>query len=348
VSALTIILTLKDRSEYTRRWLRYMNDLECPYKILVGDGGTDVDIQAHLEAKNEYPNLDYEYCRFPPDASFADFYNKLLALSGMVTTPYVLLADNDDFYKISLFDSFMKFLDARQEYVGIRGSVVNFWLRDKTNAVLRQPTGVSYCAIGMPAVGLEQETFIERAETFLGGIEQFSYFMNWYCIFRSHALHTTLSTLRDHMPIDDFVYELMFSMLMLQQGRVRVESEESYYRQYGTSIGLATLQASGASTLERMFVNEGFRSIYDICKSTNAYSDEETRVRLFKAFARMVANHCLAYYSAPGYIRTLKMALSRYPALYVSSYKLYEWARTYFGPRKFRRLPEIEKYILLG
>jgi glycosyltransferase domain-containing protein len=343
---LTVILTLKDRSEFTRRWLKYMNDLECPYPILIGDGGTDLAIQTHLEAPDNYPNLNYEYVRFPPDTSFNDYYQKLVILSSRVATRYVVLADNDDFYRIASFDSYIRFLDAYHEYIGIRGSVVNFWLRDKESAVLNRPVAADYSAISLASMSLEEDSFSERAETFLSGIEKLNHFMNWYCIFRSDALRKTLATLDQHLPMDEFVYELMFSVLMIQQGKIRVEKEETHFRQHGTSTGLASLAGSGTSTLERMFINEGFRSIYDICKASNTFATEEARVKLFRAFARMIANHCLVYYSPPGYIKKLKAMLNNHPALYVNVYRLYELLRTSVGSKKFRRIPEIEKYIL--
>ena len=35
---LTIALTLKGREEFTYRWMEYMNEMRCPYKILIADG----------------------------------------------------------------------------------------------------------------------------------------------------------------------------------------------------------------------------------------------------------------------------------------------------------------------
>jgi len=343
---LTIILTLKDRSEYTRRWLMYMNDLRCPYKILIGDGGTDLAIQAHLESPENYPYLDYDYYRFSPDHSFYDYYKKLTDLSSRVNTKYAVLADNDDFYKIASLDSHLKFLDAHRDYIGIRGSIARFWLRDKDNSVLNSPSGASYSAISVASMSVEENSFPERAETFLIGIEKLNQLMIWYCIFRTEALRNTLAILNSHFPIDEFVYEVMFCLLMVQQGKIRVEKEETYFRQHGSSTALASLMASGTSTLERMFINEGFRSISDICKANNAYATEEERIRLLRSFARMLANHCLAAHSPPSYLEQLKVALNKYPGIYSRIYRLYEFSRTHLGPRKFRRIPEIEKYIL--
>ena len=73
-SKLTIVLTLKDREAFSRRWMRYMNDQCCPYKILIADGGADEGIESELRNPTNYPNLDYEYIRYPFDNDWKDFY----------------------------------------------------------------------------------------------------------------------------------------------------------------------------------------------------------------------------------------------------------------------------------
>ena len=65
---LTIVLTLKDRTPFTYRWMQYMNDMKCPYKILIADGGKDKSIEEHLLDPSNYPELIYEYIRYPYDA----------------------------------------------------------------------------------------------------------------------------------------------------------------------------------------------------------------------------------------------------------------------------------------
>ena len=48
---LTIVLTIKGRTEFTLRWMNYMNIVSCPYKILIADGGADKDIEKNLKNK---------------------------------------------------------------------------------------------------------------------------------------------------------------------------------------------------------------------------------------------------------------------------------------------------------
>ena len=73
---LTILVPLKDRSEYTKRFMSKTNDKKCTFKILLADGGGDVDIENHLKEYTNYPNLNYEYFRYPFDSTFEHFYKK--------------------------------------------------------------------------------------------------------------------------------------------------------------------------------------------------------------------------------------------------------------------------------
>ena len=58
---LTIVLTLKNRSDFTFRWMSYMNQICCPYKILIADGGDDLEVENILKVNSNYPNIIYEY-----------------------------------------------------------------------------------------------------------------------------------------------------------------------------------------------------------------------------------------------------------------------------------------------
>ena len=70
----SILLVLKDRPSYTFRYMKYMDLLNFPYKILIADGGENVEIQQVLENKDNFPNLNYDYIRYPYDNTLDDFH----------------------------------------------------------------------------------------------------------------------------------------------------------------------------------------------------------------------------------------------------------------------------------
>src|SRR5688572_707400 len=106
---LTIVLTLKDRSAFTYRWMRHMNDIKCPYPILIADGGADELIESHLRQHHNYPDLHYTYIRYPFDRDYDAYYQKFADVVARVSTPYILLADNDDFYLLDAIPTFIRF-----------------------------------------------------------------------------------------------------------------------------------------------------------------------------------------------------------------------------------------------
>ena len=101
--------------------MRYMNDIKCPYPILIADGGINIEIEDYLSNKQNYSDLDYTYIRYPADKTLPDFYKKFLAVIGLVKTPYLLFADNDDFFLIDQVPVFLDFLN-ENPYSGLPAS----------------------------------------------------------------------------------------------------------------------------------------------------------------------------------------------------------------------------------
>ena len=125
---LTILLTLKDRTAYTLRWMAYAEQIKLPFKVLIADGGADENIARILADRSRYPGVDYEYIRFPYDASYTQYYAKIAAALDRVTTAYVVMADNDDFFFADALRSCVDFLAAHPGYVACGGQCAIFWL----------------------------------------------------------------------------------------------------------------------------------------------------------------------------------------------------------------------------
>lgn len=123
---LTIILILKDRPEYTREVMSYLNGIPCPFRILIADGGEDEEIQKTLENYDNYPNISYEYIRYPYDKNLTKFHNKLEDVTKRVKTPYAVMADNDDQIVMEGIYKSIEFLENNPDYCCSRGSVISY------------------------------------------------------------------------------------------------------------------------------------------------------------------------------------------------------------------------------
>lgn len=118
---LTVILVIRDRPYYTFRWMDYANKTRFPFKILIADGGKDLDVETRLKDHSNFPNLNYEYLRYPYDASIKDYLCKISSALNQVTTPYVILADDDDFWNVDGIRESVRFLEEHEDYAICRG-----------------------------------------------------------------------------------------------------------------------------------------------------------------------------------------------------------------------------------
>lgn len=128
---LTVILVIRDRPQYTFRWMDYANKTHFPFKILIADGGKDLNVETHLKNRSHYPSLNYDYLRYPYDARVKDYLCKISNALNQVTTPYVILADDDDFWNVDGVRESVRFLEENMGYSTCRGRNFTFSQRAK-------------------------------------------------------------------------------------------------------------------------------------------------------------------------------------------------------------------------
>jgi glycosyltransferase domain-containing protein len=118
----TILLPLKDRPQYTKRFLSHLNESVCPFEIIIADGGKDKEIQSILELPSNFPNLSYKYIRYPYDETMDDFYEKMANAVTEINTDLVMVMDNDDFIHIDGIHKCLEILQSAQ-YSSARGRI---------------------------------------------------------------------------------------------------------------------------------------------------------------------------------------------------------------------------------
>lgn len=180
---LTIILILKDRTDYTRKVMSYLNGIPCPFKILIADGGKDKKIQATLESYNNYPNISYEYIRYPHDETLTEFHNKLEDVTKRVKTPYAMMADNDDQIVMEGIYKSIEFLENNPDYCCSRGSVISYGGGDFSGR-----------GINLYSDYLEDVTGSTAQERLLNMCSY--YHANWHNVIRTNHLLATFKLLK--------------------------------------------------------------------------------------------------------------------------------------------------------
>jgi glycosyltransferase domain-containing protein len=264
--SLTIILTLKNRSNFTLRWMRYMNDHFCKFNIIIADGGDDIFIENHLKNKDNYPNLIYDYYRFPFDLDLNTYYQKLNSTINLVKTDYILQADNDDFYILDELPFLIDFLDNNEDYIGARGALVDLFFTGKNDSG-KNTTCNKYLLKKIFSEPIDQDNPIERIDFLCQNMSKYDYYSNWYCVFRTKILQKTFNNILPLKLSDMIVTEIALHILIINKGKIKVFPQLFYIRQQGSSMHGDTLIVNN-EFLERFFL-ENFISSLDMALSTD-------------------------------------------------------------------------------
>jgi glycosyltransferase domain-containing protein len=199
-----------------------MNDMRCPYKILIADGGKDQSIEENLRDHRNYPYLNYEYVRYPYDSSREVFYQKRDDIIPQVETPYVLIADNDDFYLLDRFSEILDALDNDKDIVGARGRHVDFTVYDVNQQGNNNVNGTHYLAITNEVPSIDANTSVERIEELCGNISRYDCYMNWYCVFRTEAVKTAWKNILDIKVKEAVFVEIFMGIFLVERGEIVV------------------------------------------------------------------------------------------------------------------------------
>ena len=184
---LTIVLPLKGRHLFTLRFLWHANRARLPFRFLVADGEVHPVLAKLLEIPRlSFPDLDLEYIRYPDDVDFKHYYAKMADVFQRVRTPYVKIADNDDFLASAGLECCLDFLDAHPDYVCCSGGIGGFSLRasprDSGELVIGALNRLAYhCSPHDRAVDLNSPSATERV---VAGLRNT---WNFYAVFRAPA-----------------------------------------------------------------------------------------------------------------------------------------------------------------
>ena len=118
---------LKGRLEFTLRFLFMRIASVCRFGSLIADGEVRPPLCDILEnAREHFQENDIEYVQYPDDNGFGRYFAKMHDALRRVNTPYVMLADNDDFLAATGIERTMDFLDLHPDYVCCGGGIAGF------------------------------------------------------------------------------------------------------------------------------------------------------------------------------------------------------------------------------
>jgi glycosyltransferase domain-containing protein len=286
LNKLTIVLTLRHREDFTLRWMDYMNTIQCGYKILIADGGDDESLQNHLENYKNYPNINYDYIKYPYDRSLIDYYKKLCDITDKVKTPYIMYADNDDFIILDYIDDWIVFLDNNQDFVSCGGDSATLSVYSKDNKIVNECYGNNFSIQhnkNQP-FSIEGSTGVERACDFLrhGNLDKIWFI--WYDILRTESVKITHKFLNIYEFKDVVSLEIYNDLSWLMLGKSKKFDSISYIRQTGTSECSALFDKE-FNVLERFVNINAYNEIIDGLTFINKDMTANDKKIINKAFS---------------------------------------------------------------
>jgi glycosyltransferase domain-containing protein len=228
---LTLLVFLKDRAEFTKRLCEYLSEIHYPYPVYFADGSLADDNEDYLGSNRQF-SFSYTYKRFSKDLSLSDYYQKCYQALCDVKTPYVMIADNDDFPIPEGQSKAIQFLENNSKFIGCNGQIAGISLSPTAS----KPYGKNflfhqyYCQTMDLPVKLDQALATNRIESYLS-----NFYSIFYSIFRTESLVCTYSLIKDLDFSDLGIHELFFSYMQLAQGKVHSIDVITYIRQKGSS-----------------------------------------------------------------------------------------------------------------
>jgi glycosyltransferase domain-containing protein len=248
---LTIILVLKDRVNFTYRWMEYANLIKLPFKVVILDGGSDPAVERELLSGEKYNNVNYQYCRYPYDETYQDFYSKLASAFKHVTTDYVALADNDDFFITKGLRESVDFLMKNPDYASCGGQTGGIFFKNKRNFEF----GISSSA----PKDINDKSAIERVKKNFA-----SYDVTYYDVHRSEQLKESFNKLKNLNPSDLFIHEIIVSSLAVASGKTKKNNYLYLVRQNNSPGSVATSTQSNNNYFGRMFIDSWLKDFNNL------------------------------------------------------------------------------------
>lgn len=297
-SPLTILLALKDRVPFTQRWLAFSTSARLPFRILIADGGSD-DTVAQTVAERKAQGLDVEYVRYPFDRTYADYYGKLANALSRVTTPLVVMADNDDLFIPQGLTRAVEFLLAHPDHVACGGQCALFWVAGAGTPVQSDTSygdRVVWKCSSQFSSDVADSAEQRLRERCLGANDVF------YAVHRTDLLRRHFEAVRDCNPHDLFLMEELVMFLTAIAGKTR-QLDTLYIARQQDSPGstAGAHQAQFGDWYDRMLLptwSEDFTRFVDCASAALSTADgisaDEARRAVVESYKMSVAPFLLA------------------------------------------------------
>lgn len=214
----TILLLLKDRPEFTKRWLHVHEMLNLQIPIHIADGSLtkkNEKIISEFIKINKRLKIDYKH--YGKDIDLPAFYRKTTNAIKSIDSEYLIFACNDDFLIEASINEGEVFLENNKGYVAAAGPVYDITMC-QTKPEHNQIWGILSQPINQyPAFDRKEELAESRIYNFLAGRKN-SYI--WSALHRKKVFLRTNQIIERTCPPDLRFQEHLLSMMTLCFGKI--------------------------------------------------------------------------------------------------------------------------------
>jgi glycosyltransferase domain-containing protein len=218
VNNATILLLLKDRSEFTKRWLHVHNDINFNIPVHIADGSlndcNERIISDFISRKN---NLNITYKHYGKDISLHKFYSKIVTSVKDIESQYVIFTCNDDFLIEKSIIEGAEFLNENSEYVAAAGPIYDTAISQTHPSHNNVWGALSHPTNQYPAFNRLENNPETRIYQFLSGRKN-SYI--WTALHRRNVIIETSKVIQEISPPDLRFQSHLMSLLTLGKGKV--------------------------------------------------------------------------------------------------------------------------------
>jgi glycosyltransferase domain-containing protein len=267
VEELTIVLVVKNNHKYTLRWLDYMKAMKCKFKIMIADSSDNNNLPI-LIRQNKFDDslfIQHRYYDFDEEGYEVYVKKKIDSLRD-IDTKYMIFADNDDFYDMGGIERSIEFLNENQEYSSCGGRTGFFELM-KQDKRSKYNCGKYYLSYVLNTKGILNEKSEDRIAEFFNGVDKNYYYAYNYNLIRKDVA-VKISQAASNAKVDDpLILELLFNLILLKSGKVKMLNHLYYMRQLGTSILTSSLNSAGGN-MERLIRLDGINILMNIARNS--------------------------------------------------------------------------------
>ena len=240
----TIILRLKDRPEYTKRWLIH-NLYDC-FEYIICDGSSDNKNKQIIEP---FLSDNIQYFKSAPDKNVGTYVKKMNRALKMVKTNFVIMADNDDFIS---HDGLLKseaYLSEKKSAIAIQGKMKAVFEKNERFLLLSDTENWEH---------IENETWPNQLIKFSEG-PQIHLF---YALYRTEKLTAFWKLMLSAKVQNVFLIEIFNVFFTLAKGPVIFVSDATYIRQTNPITSVAKTYSD-----KHITQNERFGFVLNDCYS---------------------------------------------------------------------------------